>query len=76
MMPRWVVVNIGCIECGVSSDVVGVYATKEEAERVASACDDDLSWREGGQNEFEVYDLHASQSPEYVAAIAKAKGSA
>ncbi len=62
---RWLVMNIGCIECGVSSDVVGVYTTKEEADKVAAACAKELGWREGGQNSFEVFDLHAAQAPEY-----------
>lgn len=34
----WIVVNIGCIECGVSSDIVGVYATQAEAEAVVEVC--------------------------------------
>lgn len=39
---RYVVVNIGCIECGVSSAVVGVYASEAEAERVADVLGEDL----------------------------------
>src|SRR5690606_19016465 len=63
--PRWLVFNVGCIECGVSSDVVGIYATKEEAESVADECDKRLSWREGGQNSFEVFDLATEIADEY-----------
>jgi hypothetical protein len=72
----FLVFNIGCIECGVSSNVVGVYPTMKEAEAVAKACDSTLGWREGGQNSFEVFDLGAPQADEYRAAIAKATGSA
>lgn len=72
----WLVFNIGCIECGVSSDVVGVYQTQDEAERVVKICADILSWRQGGQNDFIVFDLSAPQADEYRAAIAKATGSA
>ena len=64
-MKRFLVFNIGCIECGVSSDVVGVYDTKEEADKAAQACDDMLGWREGGQNAFEVFDLLEPQAQEY-----------
>ena len=71
----WLVFNIGCIECGVSSAVVGLYETEEEANQVAEACGNELSWREGGQNAFEVFDLRKDQEPEYAAAIAKATGS-
>lgn len=70
----WLVFNIGCIECGVSSNVVGLYTSQDEAMRIAKACDDSLSWREGGQNSFEVFDLSAPQSEEYGKAIAKATG--
>ena len=68
-MKRFLVFNVGCIECGVSSDVVGLYDTKEEADKVAEACDAKLGWREGGQNSFEVFDLTAPQAQEYVEAI-------
>ena len=62
---RWLVFNIGCIECGVSSNVVGVYATKYEAQQAAEILDKELSWRDGGQNSFEVFDLWAEQANEY-----------
>ena len=69
----WMVFNVGCIECGVSSDVVGFYATKEEAKQIAQACEDHLYWRQGGQNAFEVFDLRAPQAQEYTDVIAKMK---
>ena len=66
-MERYIVVNIGCIECGVSSDIVGVFTNKEKAESVASACDEKYSWREGGQNAFEVFELPETElvNPKY-----------
>ena len=69
----WMVFNVGCIECGVSSNVVGFYTTQEEANRVAQACEDHLHWREGGQNSFEVFNLVAPQAQEYADAIAEMK---
>jgi hypothetical protein len=68
-MNKYLVFNIGCIECGVSSNVVGLYATQEEADAVAAKCDSKLGWREGGQNHFEVFDLSASQAEEYMEAL-------
>lgn len=68
-MNKWLVFNVGCIECGVSSNVVGVYATEEEANKIAAICNEKLDWREHGQNSFEVFDLSAPQAPEYTAAI-------
>jgi len=53
----WIVVNIGCIECGVSSNIVGVFSSKEKAQEIADKCDGEFSWREGGQNSFEVFEM-------------------
>lgn len=62
---KWIVVNIGCIECGVSSNIVGVFTDKAEAERIAERLDDSHNWREGGQNSFEVFEM---PPPDVVAA--------
>lgn len=69
-MNRWMVFNIGCIECGVSSNVVGLYANREEADIVAEILNDKLEWRERGQNYFDVFDLLAEQAEEYRKALA------
>lgn len=55
----YIVMNIGCIECRVSSKVVGVFEDKAKADEVAAACDKTHSWRQGGQNSFEVFELPA-----------------
>jgi len=31
-MPRYIVMDIGCIECGEPSDIVGVYKSWDEAQ--------------------------------------------
>ena len=49
--------NIGCIECGVSSNIVGVFETEERANEVACICQREYGWREGGQNSFDVFDM-------------------
>lgn len=71
---RYVVFNIGCIECGVSSKIVGLFADKVAAESVAKQCDRLHGWRDGGQNNFEVFELPASESvdAEYVGVVAEA----
>jgi hypothetical protein len=69
----WLVFNVGCIECGVGSNVVGLYANEDEAIQVAKACGDALHWRQQGQNAFEVFDLRTPQDQEYVDAIAASK---
>lgn len=68
-MKKYMVFNVGCIECGVSSGVVGLYDTQEEADKVAATCQDKLHWRESGQNSFEVFDLEKPQAQEYVEAL-------
>jgi hypothetical protein len=70
MYKRWLAFNIGCIECGVSSGVVGTYDTKEEADAVCAKLDNCLDWRKGGQNSYEVFDLSAPQPEEYATALA------
>lgn len=61
----YLVFNVGCIECGVPSDVVGIYSSEIEAYRIAGLCGKELYWRHGGQNTFEVFDLSKGQSDEY-----------
>ena len=63
----WIVVNIGCIECGVSSQIVGVFADKERADAIAAEFDEKFNWREGGQNSFEVFPMPETEviHPEY-----------
>jgi hypothetical protein len=67
MKKKYIVVNIGCIECGVSSDIVGIFADEKRARDVANACDDKYGWREGGQNAFEVFELPEPETinPDY-----------
>lgn len=53
----WIVVNIGCIECGVSTKIVGVFSDEVRANSIAAECEKTHFWRGGGQNEFEVFRL-------------------
>jgi hypothetical protein len=55
--PQWIVVNIGCIECGVSSNIVGVFGSEERANTVAALLNENHAWRESGQNRYEVFPL-------------------
>jgi hypothetical protein len=59
--------NIGCIECGVSSNIVGLFADKARADAVAKACEEKHSWRHHGQNRYEVFELPEPEivDPEY-----------
>lgn len=65
---RYLVINIGCIECGVSSNVVGVFTDKDKADEVAVNLNETHAWREGGQNSFEVFEEPEENTinPEYL----------
>lgn len=67
-MKNYLVFNVGCIECGVSSNVVGIFNSKEKAENIARILDENASWREGGQNSYEVFELQDDEliSDEYL----------
>ena len=54
---KYIVVNIGCIECGVTTNIVGVFDTKEKAESIVAQCYEKYDWREGGENEFEIFEM-------------------
>lgn len=56
-MKKWILVNIGCIECGVSSNIVGVFDDKQVADQKANEFNEEFDWREGGQNHFQVFEM-------------------
>ena len=56
-MGKWIVVNIGCIECGVGSNIVGVFTDEGRAVDIAKEFDKKFNWRDGGQNSFEVFEM-------------------
>ena len=56
-MSKWLVLHIGCIECGCPSGIVGLFANYDQADRIANDCNDKHSWLNGGQNSFEVVEL-------------------
>jgi hypothetical protein len=58
----YLVMNIGCIECGVSSKIVGLFSDLARAESVAQQCEENHSWREGGQNCYDVFELPQSET--------------
>lgn len=64
-MGQYIVFNIGCIECGVSSAIVGVFDSEAVAEQWAADLNKRLHWREGGQNSYEVFPM-----PEFVNKVA------
>ena len=56
-MNAWILMRIGCIECGCPSEVVGLYTNEQlansEAKRLKG--DEKFTWMDGGQNYYEVF---------------------
>lgn len=57
MTSKYVLVNIGCIECGVSSNLVGTFTDKINAESICYRLNSSIesSWRESGQNNYVIF---------------------
>lgn len=54
---KWILMNIGCIECGISSQIIGVFSDQKEAQKLASILKDKGYWEKGGKNHYEVFSL-------------------
>lgn len=57
MSERWLAFDIGCLECGESSAVIGVYGSQSEAQSACDAAEEKQAedWR--GQHSFEVFSI-------------------
>ena len=54
----WVVIDVGCHECGVGSEPVGIFATEAEAVSAQEAREATTEgWRDGGQTICEVFPM-------------------
>lgn len=54
---KYVVVDIGCIECGEHSTVLGIFGDKKKAEEVLKKYDDIQSNNWTGQHYFEIFEI-------------------
>ena len=54
---RWLAFDIGCIECGEESAVIGLFCSKEEAESACKIAADKQKVDWHGQHSMEVFDL-------------------
>lgn len=59
---RYLAFDIGCIECGEPSGVVGIYDTEEEASDAALMAQAKQSGDWQGQHIFHVFDLESEDS--------------
>jgi hypothetical protein len=53
----YVAVDIGCIECGESSRVIGVFIRQEDADNAAEQAEKEQAANWGGQHEFIVQEV-------------------
>ncbi|RTL08438.1 MAG: hypothetical protein EKK62_07720 [Acidimicrobiia bacterium] len=58
----WLAFDIGCIECGEESGVIGIYDTEAEAQAAADAAEVRQADDWHGQHSMEVFDLSAQGS--------------
>jgi hypothetical protein len=48
----WIVIDVGCLECESSTDIVGLFRTKEEADRAAAKLQRSMRKWDGGHHVF------------------------
>lgn len=58
-MMRWLAFDVGCIDCGEASAVIGVYTTRVEAEAACETAKQKQRADWHGQHSMEVFDLLA-----------------
>ena len=56
-MSKYIVVDIGCIECGEPSCILGIFTDKEKAYKVRDKYKEIQSNYWSGQHYFEVYEV-------------------
>ena len=59
---RYMAFDIGCIECGEPSGVIGIYDTEEEARDAAEMAREKQKENWEGQHGFLVFDLESEDS--------------
>jgi len=57
-MKKYLAFDIGCLECGESSDVVGIFETRKEAEAAAEKAHEEQKKNWTGQHSFEVFEIN------------------
>jgi hypothetical protein len=56
MSDLWVAIDVGCHECGVTSEVIGAFRDEASAEEAAEVRGEETGcWRDGGQSIPEVF---------------------
>ena len=53
----YVVVDIGCIECGEPSHVIGIFTNREQAKAICKEHERKYDEYHSGQHEFQVFEI-------------------
>lgn len=53
----YVAVDIGCIECGEPSNVIGIFTNKEQAKAICEEYKRRYDEHHSGQHEFEIFEV-------------------
>ena len=56
-MKYYVLVDIGCIECGEESAVIGIYTSKKKAQRIRREHEKRQNESWNGQHIFEIFEI-------------------
>lgn len=66
-MQLYALVDIGCLECGASSDLIGVFDSKEKAEAFAAHLNEYYGFI-GAQHSYEVFSVSPTNeiNPSYL----------
>ena len=60
-MNKYMVFDVGCIECGEPSRIVGFFATISEAKAASDGAKQEQSANWAGQHSFEIYDTDTKE---------------
>lgn len=54
---KYIAVDIGCIECGEESSVLGIFTNKEQALEILKKCEEYQNKHWTGQHDFELFEV-------------------
>lgn len=55
---KYVLVDIGCIECGEPSSVLGIYTDLTKAKEILKKCEEYQNEHWHGQHSFEIFEVN------------------
>jgi hypothetical protein len=65
---QYILVNIGCLVCGVPSKIVGIFENPTDAEGLAKHLSQNAKWRNEGLNDYKVFSVRQGfwVDPDYI----------